>query len=125
MGEHLLVADGPYGLRVIDASDPLAPRTVGRASGFDAVGVQVHAGRAWVTELEGDQWTTRVFDVSDPTSPIQVGSYPRSFPSLAVADGYSYAPAEDGGIEVFELREGGEIRPPWAQVWLPSVVVQR
>ncbi len=120
--DHVFVADGPYGLRAIDASDPRAPRTAGRVRGFDAVSVRVHGDQAWVGVDEGEDWATWVFDISEPEDPVTIGRYPRNLRDVAVADGFAYAPAVDGGLEVFELREGGVIERPWAQVWLPLVL---
>jgi hypothetical protein len=77
VGERVYIASNSFStlagaLTVIDASDPTAPRELGRAAvpGL-ADEVEVQGGRAFVA---GRFSGIRVFDVSDPTAPAEIGS---------------------------------------------------
>jgi hypothetical protein len=71
-GDHLYVACNPYGLRVIDITDPAAPfrvgffNTPGQARELVVVGDLVYLA-------DGTQGL-QIISVSDPTSPLPVGS---------------------------------------------------
>lgn len=71
-GTMVYVADGPGGIRVVDASDPAAPREVGslatevRAYGIDAG----EDGRLYVADNEGGLF---IVDVLNPTMPRILG----------------------------------------------------
>jgi hypothetical protein len=69
VGDYAYIADGEYGLRIIDVSNPTAPEELGA---FDTPGtvlaVDVVGSYAYLVE---HQWLY-VVDVSDPESPSQV-----------------------------------------------------
>ncbi len=73
-GNHLYVTnkEGP-GLSVLDVSDPAAVFVAGGVSvPTNAYSVRVTAGRAYVTTGSGG---VRVFDLTDPTSPVDDGFF--------------------------------------------------
>lgn len=67
-GDHLYVADGAGGLRILSVADPAAPVMVGHLPLPGMVrDVVVHDGQAFLA-MGGDG--VRVIDVSDPTAPV-------------------------------------------------------
>ena len=82
------------GLRVVDVSDPKAPKIVGETNGYGLVkGVDVANGYAYVAEFTEQ---LRVVDVSDPTAPFEVASRP-------IGDGWA---VQVDGDRVYVLSNG-------------------
>jgi peroxiredoxin len=103
VGATLYVADGAGGLAVVDASDPLAMRVVGRVStGGVAQIVAVDAARsmAYVSGSTG----VVIVDVSRPAAPAVAGRIAQAAPvgQLAVADGRLYV-AASRDLRVYSL----------------------
>ena len=104
-GPYVYVAAGEGGLLVVDVSDPVNPKVVGRHD---------TAGQTWDVALTGDLAFLadeynglRVIDVADPFTPVEVGFYDipglyEFFHGLAVAEGYAYV--ADGGLLETGLR---------------------
>jgi hypothetical protein len=115
---HAYVVDG-FGLRVVDVSDPAAPVGVG-AYDTPGLALDVHvtdgpstgpstgsggtSGRRyayvsdWVSGL-------RVVDVSDPSTPVEVGAYdtPGFARGVYVAGGYAYVADGGAGLRVVDV----------------------
>jgi hypothetical protein len=72
-GSSLYLAEGPYGLRILDVSTPTHPRIVGHydTSG-SAQGIYVEAGRAYVADGPAG---LHILDVEDPAAIELLGSY--------------------------------------------------
>ncbi|NJN68347.1 MAG: hypothetical protein HC884_17370 [Chloroflexaceae bacterium] len=72
-GSSLYLAEGPYGLRILDVSTPTHPRIVGH---YDtrgiAQGIYVEAGRAYVADGPAG---LHILDVEDPSAIKLLGSY--------------------------------------------------
>lgn len=117
------------GLRVVDVSDPGAPAEIGRLD-FDfgyfsirgqARGLEVVGGLAYLlyevsVDLPCDcRRNLRVIDVSDPTAPVEVGS----FETVAVAQDLSVVASRAYVVSVPGFRDpgpGGSVVPPGLQV---------
>ena len=103
-GDYAYVADMDYGLRVIDISTPENPTMI---SLNDTVAfarkVRVSGNYAYVIDpVFGKLW---VFDVSEPSIPLAVGSYdtPGSWGIDISDDNYLYVAAV--GLRVFDISE--------------------
>jgi hypothetical protein len=72
-GNHVFVADGAGGLRIVDVSNPNMPTEVGFVStGGSTYDVDVSGGHAFVADGAAGM---RVIDVSNPGAPVEVGAY--------------------------------------------------
>jgi len=89
--------------RVVQASDPRLPQTVGRwPLGADAYSIAAASGYAYVGTLP---YTLRVLDVSDPRWPFEVGRLNLSVlmrRALSLRGGYAYV-GEEGGLRVVDI----------------------
>ena len=114
-GGYAYVAD-QYGLQVIDVSDPSAPATGGFSGVSHASDVKVVGRYAYVTNPEG----VRVIDVGHPAVPIELAFFatPAGATDVAVAEGYVYVAATDGGLFVLRYEEPSA---PW-RTWLPVIL---
>jgi hypothetical protein len=90
---YLYVADSQAGLVVVDVSVPTAPRIAGFAFTNDhsmstphATGLALYQHYVYVSETSGGIGDVRIFDISDPSRPTQVGllTMPGSATSVAV-----------------------------------------
>ncbi|WP_448605243.1 LVIVD repeat-containing protein [Thermoflexus hugenholtzii] len=100
-GSYAYVADG--GLRVIDVSNPAAPREVGFYDTLGwALGVAVSGSYAYVAD--GNKGL-RVIDVSNPAAPREVGVYdtPGGAEDVAVSGSYAYVADGSGGLVILRF----------------------
>ena len=105
---HVYVAAGRAGLRVIDVSDPTAPREIGA---FDtlgrAYGVDVSGNLAYVA----DHWAgLHVIDISDPAAPALMATVDTEEPALdvfvpreGIGSNNAFVAAEEGGLRVIDI----------------------
>lgn len=86
-----LVGDGD-GLKIVDVSDPTAPTLVGESPAFHGVSVSVQNGYAYAVEFDTDPTSGfRVFDVSNPSAPVQTAFVPHPWLSdVAVVGNIAY-----------------------------------
>ncbi|MBI4512200.1 MAG: DUF1573 domain-containing protein [Deltaproteobacteria bacterium] len=101
-GAHVYVADGAGGLAIIDASDPRAPRVVGRVeTGGAAQSVFIDGAVAYVAAGAAG---LVVVDVRDPAIPAVLASVdtPGSALQVAVAGGRAYV-ADWNDVRVFDV----------------------
>jgi hypothetical protein len=116
-GHYLYVADKLGGLRIIDVSAPSNPIETGS---FDtpmpAWSVYVAGNYAYVAG-----WSTHssppgmavglsIFDISDPSNPIEVGTYgPLDAADVYVSGNYAYVadtgPGIPGGLRIFDISD--------------------
>ena len=89
-GNYAYVADGGYGLRIINISNPLSPQQVGfyDSPGY-AYGAAVSGNYAYVAD-----WFRglRIINISNPAALLEVGFYdtPGSAYGVAVSGNYAY-----------------------------------
>jgi hypothetical protein len=106
------VADGESGLRIIDVSDPEAPREVGhflpQSPRVDAREVDVVGHYAY---LAAGYAGLIVVDISDPTNPREVPSSggPRSARTISVSGSYAYV-GDHSGLRVFDVSTPSSLR---------------
>ncbi|MBD3336122.1 MAG: hypothetical protein GF355_11465 [Candidatus Eisenbacteria bacterium] len=108
-GELLYVADADGGLRIADlAADPTAPVEIASADVGDPYYVKVAGGFAYVIDLviDGSDWL-RIVDVSDPSAPVERGSYliPGEARGLAPAGDYLCIAAKDAGLRIVDVSD--------------------
>jgi hypothetical protein len=126
-GAYAYVADGGYGLRVIDVSDPLQPKEAGfYDTPGDPFAVAIAGDYAYVADGGSG---LRVIDVSDPAHPQEVGYY-RSTGSargVAAAGSFAYVGDYDGGLQTVEFLGAGveESRKPQATRSKPEPTIVR
>ena len=97
------MADGSFGLQVIDISNPVSPSIAGS---YDTPGtarqVVVSDGYAYIAARSSG---LQVIDIRNPVSPSFMGS--ASTPSdafgLAVSSGYAYVATWGSGLQVFDI----------------------
>ncbi|MDO8880914.1 MAG: cell wall-binding repeat-containing protein [Coriobacteriia bacterium] len=104
-GTTAYVADGSYGLRIIDVSDPAAPAILGT---YDtpawAYDVAVSGTTAYVADHESG---LQVIDVSDPAAPELVGTYdtPNIARAVAVSGTTAYVADTDSGLQIIDVSD--------------------
>jgi len=117
-GNYAYVADGYFGLQVINVSNPANPQRVG---GYDTSGfayrVAVSGNYAYVADGFGG---LQVIDVSNPANPRRVGgnSAPNPF-AVAVTDSYVFVAAEGEGL--FILNHFTPLSGPALSLALPGL----
>lgn len=90
-------------LRVIDVSEPGAPRVVGEVALYDRVsGVAVTDGIAYVANETGG---LRIVDVSAPSLPFEVAVFDSYGSDVAVSGGYAYLAAGIEGLQVIDVHD--------------------
>jgi len=102
-GSLVYVADGAYGLRIIDVSDPAAPVDAGLLDMPDrAIHVRVVGTLAYVADVNAG---LHIIDVSSPAFPVEIGAYGRfgTVPSLAVAGDRAYIMASGSGLHIIDV----------------------
>ena len=106
-GDHVYVADGHAGLRVISVSDPTHPTEAGYCdTPEDAIGVAVGGNYAYVVDYDAG---LRVISVADPPHPVEVGYYVTLGPAMGVAVTGDHAFVADYnlGLHMYQFYDGG------------------
>ena len=115
-GGYAYLIDSPYGLRIIDVSDPAAPAEAGfcdTPGTLWATGVTAAGSYAYIADTAHG---LRIVDVSDPAAPFEAGSYATSGSAYAVAVSGPYALLADGEAGLLILQF------PLYRAYLPLVV---
>jgi len=91
-GSHAYLVGYEDGLKIVDVSDPTTPTLVGESPAFHGVGVSVHDGHAYAVEFDTEPTSGfRVFDVSNPSAPVQTAFVPHPWLSdVAVVGSIAY-----------------------------------
>jgi len=106
------LADGFGGLRVIDVSTPSAPADIaflespGAADGIAVEGSHAYVGFHDSADFPGVSRTgVRVFDIADPSEPVEVGfvDTPGWARAITVSIGYAYVADDDAGLRVIDV----------------------
>lgn len=102
-GHYALLANSLNGLRVVDLTDPTAPRVVaGLTLNGYAMGVAVQGGYGFVAANDAG---LAVVDLTDPLRPSLVGHcpLPGNATRLAIAGHYAYVAAMKGGLQIVDI----------------------
>lgn len=83
---HAYVATGEAGLRIIDISNPAAPREVAYDEA-QSYGITIEQTYAYVATSSG----LKILDISQPSAPSHVGTYPTATRAVSVAVMGDYA----------------------------------
>ena len=93
-------------LRVIDVTDPAAPKVVGSlaegGSGSLQADIALEAGRAYMARDGSGLW---IADVTNPTGPALMGSIdlPGRERGLALSKGFAFVASESAGLHVVDI----------------------
>ncbi len=102
-GDFALLCAGEAGLRVIDLADKANPVEVGRiggGAGLQATDVKTWKNFAYVVG-EGPSPTGSILDLSDPSRPVEAGSFPSAH-TLFISDS-GHLLAADPGLRIYDL----------------------
>ena len=112
-GNHAYVVNGWHGLRIIDISDPSSPREVGYFdTGGYAEAVAVSGSYACVAYYEPyyehglrDKYGLRIIDISNPSSPREVGYFSTGSRTqgIAVSGSYAYLATDKHGLRIVDI----------------------
>jgi len=108
-GDHLFVSDADNGLVVLDMSNPLHPAFLGQASDAAADSIAVNGDRLFAF---GRGWlgpTVSVVDISDPASPVTLGSMGLDYNFLRATFASHYAFATGNDLAVYDLSDPSNI----------------
>jgi hypothetical protein len=101
-GNYAYVADGDYGLQVINISNPANPTLAGsyNTPGY-SLRVAVSGNYAYVADGPAGM---RVVNVSNPASPTEVGSFTPGYAwCVTVSGNYAYVGFGDGGVRIVNV----------------------
>ncbi len=107
-GDYLFVGAGFSGIYVVDVSDPTAPSLV---TNFGSVGGNLHIDGQHLFSTGSTGFGFRVYDITDPATPVQIGSWGAFDPSGSarmdlVTDGdFAYVAVSDSGIAVVDITD--------------------
>jgi hypothetical protein len=106
-GSYAYVADGPWGVQVMDISDPSQPEIIGdHGTAGTCRCIAVAGGHAYVADGSGGLY---VLDISDPTDPTRAGRLPIAtgeFLGIAVDGDYAFLTNYSGWyIDVVDISD--------------------
>jgi hypothetical protein len=105
-GNYAYIADGYWGLRIVNISDPAAPLEVSDSniSASDVVVVGKYAYVAYAVDIKGivEGWIS-IVDVANPAAPFVVYIISNGY-RLAVAGDYAYI-ADDWGLRIVDISD--------------------
>ncbi len=100
---YAYVADGAYGLKILDMDNPADPDLVGTyATAGSARGVTVVDDYAFVSDLEKGLF---IVDVSDPANPQLAASLATSAMKVDVQGNYAYVAAYTNGLKIASISD--------------------
>jgi hypothetical protein len=102
-GEYVYIGQGPH-LAVLDISDRASHALVGKTAPFPHIvqDIDIVGNYAYVTTLRSG---LRIVDISDPTTPIEVGFYDTrgAAANVVVAGDYAYVASSGSGVHVLDV----------------------
>lgn len=104
-GSYAYVADGYYGIQVIDVSSPVTPVVVGTINTPGYVyQIFIDGNYVYVADHSGG---LRVLDISDPVLPVEVASLslPEVSLGITVKGNYAYLGNGGGGLAVVDITD--------------------
>jgi hypothetical protein len=100
---YLLSQNG--GFQIVDASSPTAPRLIGLGGTAFGLDIAVAGTRAaMVTSPGNGQYLLEIFDISDSSSPRDLGSVslPATGRAVGLVGGRAYVAVDSAGVAVYE-----------------------
>ncbi len=108
-GNYAYVADGQYGLKVLQLTDPANPVLVGSYStAGSARGIDVEGDYAYVADAVNGLF---IIDVSTPSSPVLKSSLPTTALKVDVVGNYAYIAAKNNGFKIASV--ASKTAPSW------------
>ena len=105
-GTIAYLADYSGGLRIVDVSNPASPQHLGSISIVDPIRRVAVSGNYAYVVTDGGAPRMRVFNVSNPSVPVQVGNgFPGSFPDIDVQGNYVYLTSGTLGLYVIDVSQ--------------------
>jgi hypothetical protein len=101
-GVHAIVAAGDQGVHVVDVSNPANPARHVIPAEYGAGDVAV---RGHLALIAADWYRLRVFDVSQPVTPIELGELSLETSSVALHGDFGYAIEEFTGLSIIDLTD--------------------
>ncbi len=100
--EYALLCASTDGLRVIDVNDRSKPVLVGTLSGGGVAATDVKTWKNYAYVVgEGVGVTGNIIDLTDPTTPVAVGTFPNAHNIFISSAGYMYLAAP--GLRIYDL----------------------
>jgi len=98
-----VTALGNHRLVVVNVSDPTEPQAVGQTEDFSYIhGIYVTGTHAFVAAgIAG----LRVLDISDPTAPVEVGSYGKGAGDIFVLNSTAYVATDNEGLYILDVSD--------------------
>jgi len=116
-GNYIYVADGPGGLKVVDASDHNNPRIVKTIESVYAVRLYIYSGYLYMCDGSGG---TRVYSIADPENPTLTFQGGADFAdSMAFKDDILYVGNYYAGFRMYNVKD------PAHPVFIKDVKVSR
>ncbi len=100
-GNYAFVAEGVYGLSIVDASDPLNPTMVANLDPGSVADVEISGSYAYLATGLG----LEVYDISDPVSPSFIGSLDTAgyAKKIVINGNYAYVADLSAGLAVIDI----------------------
>ena len=106
---YAYVADGEYGLRILDLSSPSTPKqTALFSTDGSAQGITMSGSYAYVADLKKGLF---IIDVSDPSNPQLVSTLETSARKVDVQGNYAYVAAYTNGLQIANIAQPAN--PEW------------
>ena len=102
-GQFAFLSDQVHGLIVVDVSDPSAPVEIAELDVYEAASVAVSGNYAFV----GGDYRLSAVDVSTPTSPVAVDSFPVDWyvADIELAGQYAYLAVASDGVLILDASD--------------------
>lgn len=113
-GDTVYLCDGPGGLIIIDVATPAFPALVDTVPYAYAYDVEVTAGGLVAVTSNTSGGTFHLLDLSDPASPVTVGSVTTGFScyDIELGDHLAYLANYSGGMAIVDLTTPGALTMP-------------
>ena len=109
-GTTAYVAEGYYGVEILDVSQPDNPQLLGSFELMDNSGQIRGVALSGQTLVVGHGGATSFLDVGDPSAPFLIGAVPSpsgAAASVAISGNHAFVAAGTGGVQVIQLPECG------------------
>ncbi len=106
---HVFLAGDGSGVLVLDISNPSQPQQIAKLAGEPdgyVRNIELFDNHLY---LDYSYWTTKVYDISTPASPMHLGSFSTPFRSIFVRDDYAIVAAGSSGIRILDVSNPSNI----------------